>query len=273
MIRLIGYISLIAILVTPLTTLVGCYNSADKPVITDDLPAPNATVALLRSEILGTRPCLIAENVVIVGRIISSDDDSNFYRSIVVDDGTGAIEVMMGVSPLAADYPEGLNVALRLKGCYVGYLRGVVVVGTKAPEYESMDIGYLASNEAIDRVVVRGGSVDVVEPRTMNIASLTRDECGRLVRIEGLALEASTSIDTLQSETLYDACWRGYAMFRDEAGDSVAVYTRDYARYAEELIPHDTLSLTGVVQWARYDGGEECYQLKMRYGSDCEIYR
>lgn len=256
-----------------LTLLVGCYNNADKPIITDDLPAPNATVAQLRSEILGTRPRYISEDVVIVGRIISSDSDSNFYRSIVVDDGTGGVEVLMGVSPLAADYPEGLNVALRLKGCYVGYMRGVVVVGTKAAEYESMDVGYLASPEAIDRVVVRGGSVEIVEPRTKNIASLTRDECGRLIRIEGLTLAGSTSIDTLQSETLHDACWRGYAIFRDAVDDSVAIYTRDYARYAEELIPHDKLSLTGILQWARYDGGEECYQLKMRYATDCEIRR
>ena len=69
-----------------------------------------------------------------------------------------------------------------------------------------------------------------------------------------------------------DARWRGYALFKDGAGDSIAVYTRDYARYSEEYIPLDEVSLTGIVEWASYNGSKECYQLKMRYESDCVDY-
>lgn len=263
------YISTITALVSLLCLLVGCYNSADKPVLRHELPQPTTTIEHLRTHILGTAPKLIEDDVVIVGHVVSSDQEDNFYRSIVVDDATGAAEVMMGISPLAADYPEGLVVALRLKGCYVGYQRGVIVVGERAPDYESYDIGYLASREVIDRVVVRSDVVEVQPSRRLTISELSRNDCGRLVSVDGVRLVASSNVDTLGGETLYDALWAGYALFKSECGDSIAVYTRDYARFAQQNIPVEEVSLCGVLQWAPYDGQRECYQLKMRYVEDC----
>ena len=252
--------------------LVSCYNVADKPCIYPELPAPNTTIVTLKSHIVGTHAHVIEDDVVVVGRVISSDVEDNYYRSMVVDDGTAAVEVMMGISPLVANYPEGLVVALRLKGCYVAYQCGVAVVGTKAPDYESYEVDYLSSREAVDRVVVRGSDVEVQSPRRVAIRELAKGDCGRLVRIDGLHVVASTSIDTLAGEMLYDARWRGYALFKDVAGDSIALYTREYARFAEESIPLDEVSLSGIVEWGKYDGGVECYQLKMRYAKDCTLY-
>lgn len=252
--------------------LVGCYNAADESRISHHLPNATTTVANMRRDIVGAKPHLIDHDMVVVGSIISSDRDDNFYRSIVVDDGTGAIEVMMGIAPLAADYPEGLRVALCMEGCCVSYQRGVMVVGVQNPDYESYEIGYLASREAVDRVVVRGDDLALLEPRAVNISELTSAECGRLVRIDSLHLVATTSIDTLYGEVLADACWRGYSLFKSKSGDSIAVYTRDYARFAEGAIPLGEVSLSGIVEWAKYNGGEECYQLKMRYAEDCIEY-
>ena len=249
--------------------LVSCYNAADKPRIYPELPESNTTISTFRDYILGTHPHVVEDDVVVVGRVVSSDAEDNFYRSIVVDDGTGAVEVMAGVSPLAADYPEGLEVALRLRGCYAAYQRGVAVVGTKVEEYETYGVGYLASKQAIDMVVVRGDNVEVQEPRVKAIAELVPSDCGRLVRVGAVRLVGSTSIDTLAGDMLNDARWRGYSMFKNEAGDSIAVYTRDYARFADKHIPVEELSLCGIVEWAAYNGGKECYQLKMRYESDC----
>jgi hypothetical protein len=61
-------------------------------------------------------------------------------------------------------------------------------------------------------------------------------------------------------------------MFKDGDGDSIAVYTRDYARYAEHRIPIDSVNIVGILQWDSYRAGEECYFLKMRYEADCTMY-
>lgn len=252
-----------------LIMLVGCYNSADKPLISGELPTATTTMGRLRSDVVGSGNIYITDNVIVHGRVVSSDIEDNFYRSFIVEGIDGAVEIMAGVSPLDAIYPEGLNVALNLQGCYAGYSNGVLQIGIKAHIYDNYDVGYLASQELLDKVVIRSKDVAVIEPHKRHIDELKRDECGTLTEIDGLHLISATSIDTLVGETLSDARWQGYTLFKDDRGESIAVYTRDYAHYANNIVPNNTVAITGILQWAKYNGGKECFHIKMRYERDC----
>ena len=250
-----------------LLLLVDC--RADEPHISNSLPVATTTMKRLREDIVGNRSALIREDVVVEGYITTSDAEDNFFRTMVVEDGSSAVEVMMGINPLYRNYPEGLRVALCLKDCYAAYSYGVLQIGRKPEAYESYSVDYLGSREAADKVVVRGTELRDVEPVSLAIAELSSDYLGRLVSIDGVHLVASSTVDLDEGELLDDALWEGYAMFKDECGDSIAVYTRSYARYADEYIPSGELTLSGILQWGRYNGGKECYQLKMRYATDC----
>ena len=252
----------------PLLWVLGCSDMAE-PALGGSLPIATTTMEHLRNDIVGNRSALIGEDVIVEGYVISSDEDDNFYRTMVVDDGTAAVEVMMGLTPLHTAYPVGLRVALCLRDCYAAYSYGVLQVGRRAEEYENYAVEYLGSREAVDRVVRRGAEVGNIRAMRRKITELSDADLGRFVEIEGLHLVASSSVDTHAGEPLEDALWGGYAMFKDESGDSIAVYTRSYARYAENYIPSGEVTLRGLVQWGRYNGGRECYQLKMRYERDC----
>lgn len=247
--------------------LVGCYNSADKPRITPDRPTPTMTIARLH-DVVGSGGIVLDGDFVVEGRVVSSDVDENFYRTLIVEDGGAAVEVMAGMPCLSADYPVGLKVALCLDGCYADYGYGVLQVGRRGTGGYAVD--YLASPEAMDRVIVRSTDVAEVEPMSVTLANLSRAMCGRLVRVESLRLVAASSVDDKDS-TLSGARWAGYTLFKDERGDSIALYTRDYAAFADSIVPREDVTITGVVQWGKYDGGKECYQLKMRYAEDCVV--
>ena len=96
--------------------------------------------------------------------------------------------------------------------------------------------------------------------------------CGELAEVSNLRLIASTSIDTLRNESLANAKWRGYALFCDDENDTLLIFTRDYASYANNAIPHSIRALRGIVQHGKHRNGREYYQLKMRYGEDCTTY-
>ncbi|MBQ2364868.1 MAG: hypothetical protein II288_04790, partial [Alistipes sp.] len=98
------------IVLTYLTLLfVGCYNSADKVVVSgDELPQRTTTIEQLRALVGNKEYYPIEESVVVIGRVTSADSDDNFYGSIVVEDESSAIEVMVGLNTLSATYPEGL---------------------------------------------------------------------------------------------------------------------------------------------------------------------
>ena len=239
------------------TLLVGCYNSADKPHIDPMLPVPTTTIERLH-DIVGDGGVTLGENIIVEGRVTSTDADDNFYHTLVVESDGSALEVMVDFSPLWSRYPEGLMVVLCLDGCYADYGYGVMQVGRKGTGSYAVD--YIASPEAMNRVIVRSTDVAPIAPTTTTIAQLDRRMCGRLVRIEDLHLVASSTDD---------ARWEGYTLFKDECGDSIALYTRRYACFAEDCVPSANVDITGILQWGKYDGGKECFQLKMRYAEDC----
>lgn len=261
------YISCILILLI----LIGCVPVTDKFVNDGSLPDRTNSIDILRDDIVKYGGVTITNNVIVVGRVTSADSEDNFYGSVVVEDESGAVEVMVGTSNLEALYPEGLCVALYLQGCYADYSRGVLQVGSEAPEYEYYRVGNLMSPQRRDSVIRRSFDVRPIAPMECTIAELHRSMCGRLVKIKGVALDDSSSIDALTGEGLSRAIWRGYSMFRDAQGDSIAVYTSDYARYAEHRIPTDSVDIVGILQWDKYRASEECYYLKMRYEADCTL--
>ena len=239
--------------------LVGCYNATDKPVIDATLPHATTTIAHLRDVVVGTGGCILQDDFVVVGYVITSDCDANIFRTIIVDDGTGAIEVMMGLYDLGVSHPEGLLVALRLQGCYADYSYGVLQVGRKAHEYDPYAVEYLNSREAVARVVVCSDRVESISARRCTIGELAPSMLGRLVELEGLHLVDAD-----------DDVWGGYSLFKDRQGDSIALYTRPYATFADHPLPRDEVSIRGILHWGEYAGDTtECYQLKMRYEEDC----
>lgn len=252
--------------------MVGCYNNTDTPMLNAELPAANTTIAQLHSITSQLETSVIEHDVVVAGRVTTSDHSGNFYQTIMVEDSTAALELLVGGYSLSSQYPEGLLVGLRLKGCATEYRHGVLRVGSKANSYDSYDVDYLASRERIDEVIVRSLDVEPVTPQRRTITELDASACGRLTTIESLHLIHSTSIDTLRGETLDLARWSGYAMFVDSQSDTLVVYTSEYADYAEHHIPQSELSLTGIVQYGKHPNNREYYQLKMRYEEDARTY-
>ena len=66
----------------------------------------NTSIADLKALYTG-KPYHIEKDIVISGKIISSDISGNIYRSVYIQDETGAIEVKIGSTGLYNDYKLG----------------------------------------------------------------------------------------------------------------------------------------------------------------------
>lgn len=241
---------------------VGCYDTARPADISSSLPAANCDMATLQGLYDG-RTRQIEDDLLVVGRITSTDAGGNFYKSFTVEDGQGAVEVMAGLTRLDASYPEGAAVAIRLRGCALGCSRGVMQIGRMPVPGSGYATDYFPVRAILEEHVVRGDDIDRVEPRSAELRDLSCELCGCLVRIDALHLCRPRTDDGLP------ALWSGYALFKDAAGDSIVVYTRPYAVYADNRIPFGEVSLVGILQYGTAGGSRECYQLKMRYEEDC----
>ena len=257
MLRLVAIVALIL--------FVGCSSAADNNIIMEGVESATVTIGDLRRDVVGSVGVTLPEDCVVRGRVTSSDSEGNFYNQLVVEDDSGALMLCIALQHLDSYYPEGLDVSLRLDGLEANYYRGVLQVGTEALGYAG--VGDIESRQVIKRTIRRGESVEPLVPPVVAIENLSREACGRLMRIEGVVLVASTINGREQS--LGDAMWQGYALFKNEVGDSIAVRTSKYATFAQQRIPHEPVSLTGVLEWGSYDSGPECYHLVLRYNDDC----
>ena len=70
----------------------GCRDRFDVPDTPADVPAANITIASLHA-FLHAETVVVREELPVGGTVVSSDEAGNFYRTLVLDDGTGGAEL------------------------------------------------------------------------------------------------------------------------------------------------------------------------------------
>lgn len=133
------YLSLAAIALTAGASLTSCQNDFDLPPI----PEPeatmkaNTTIAELKSqywqdalnyyETVGTTAA--GEDVIVHGRVISSDATGNIYKSLVIQDETGALAFSVNQTGMNNTYRVGQEVVINLSELGFGKYAGLQQVG------------------------------------------------------------------------------------------------------------------------------------------------
>lgn len=236
--------------------LTGCYDARfGPPDAGPQAPAATAAIADLRAQYLG-KPFTVAGDFAVAGTVTSCDRAENCYRSLCIEDGGAALEVMVGLDHLHTDFPMGCRVTLRLQGLTVAESRGILQVGRPPAAGSGYAVDYLGSQAALDAALSRNGETLVpVEPAVRTLAQLTPQQCGTLVAIGALRYTP---------EDLSNPTWAGYKRFTDAEGRTIRTYVRTYARFADREVPVGPVALTGILQ---RDG--DGYLLKLRDETDC----
>lgn len=237
----------------------GCYDSRFGERGDDATPEPvTATIRQLREKFAGTT-FPVTGDIVVSGRVTTSDYDENFYRTFCIEEDGAGIEVMAGIDHLHNDFPEGCQVTLRLRGLALGESHGVLQAGRMPAAGSGFATDYIGSKAALDAAVTRNGeALKPIVPTLLSPGELTPERCGTLVRIEALSYTP---------EDLTPGTWAGYKRFTDDVGAAVYTYVRSYARFADDEVPVGRCTLTGILQ---YDAtGEGRYILKLRDENDC----
>ena len=152
-------------------------------------------------------------DVVVGGRISSSDQTGNFYKSFYIQDETGGMEVKIGKTSLYSDYKEGQMIYVKMAGLTLGEYgykdlknyddgpsggSGMVQIGYQyeylpgtEPEYET---SYLDATTIVNEHIYRGEIQEKVTPVVLEEADLPgrlstladNSAIGKLVTIKGL---------------------------------------------------------------------------------------
>ncbi len=229
--------------------LAGCYNDFDDPapakIYTDadfgNRLVPISTVLRLYNDRFGKNTVgeglEITEDYVIKGKVISNDAYGNIYRTMYIQDESGAIEVKLGISGIYNEYKVGQTVYVKTKGLVLGNYRYMLSLGMPSVD-DGYANGYMDVRTVIDAHVFKGERTRLTREDTLVVSSpsdLTDDDLGRLVRIEGLVSRYG-SVKINGSTDIYPS-------FLEQVG---TVYTNydyesviaDWKTYREALMQH-----------------------------------
>ena len=251
------------ILVLGAMLLVGCgYDSHTPPSDLFDTTVPNATIEALRY--YAEEGVEVAEEIVVEGTVVADDKSGNFYRAIVVEDSSGAVEVRLGLYDLGAHYPIGCRVTIEARGLAVAYYDGVLTLGREIYDWSGGRMEPIEPRDEISKRIEVTAKGTPPQPTTLPIGALTTEMCGRLTRVEGVhyvGQESSWGITDYGTESDRE--------FTDTSGAKILVRTSRYADFAEHNIPTEEVAITGILYTKRYKG-EDLFILKMRDLGDVE---
>ena len=163
----------------------------------------------------------------IKGRVSTTDQPGNFYKSLYIQDGTGGMEIKIGKNGLYNDYLQGQTLYVKLDGMWLGMYgyktgnyggMGMVQIGFKdsTGQYET---SYLEVPMLIEKHILRGDPSDISVPEPVVLASASLlpnpqsdtqksdPNIGSLVTLRGLQYAGETFvllyIDSNKDKTSY----------------------------------------------------------------------
>ena len=111
----------------------GCgYDDFGEPHPADETaPLPNMSVATLRERCAVGPVAFSGSGVVLSGYVTTSDRADNFYRMLMLEDNSGAVEVCAGLYDLHNDYPVGCRLTLSADGLTAALDDGLLRIGLR----------------------------------------------------------------------------------------------------------------------------------------------
>lgn len=251
---------LFAVLLLSVVVAGGCYDKHKEPSVLGADSIGNCEIARLRG-LCQTECRTITMDINCKGYVTSSDAEGNFYRTMVVEDGSGAVEIKLGTYNIASQYPIGTEVALSLKGTAIMVERGVVQLGLPPQSFDAspreMEVA-----EVIDKHIIRSGNSVNTTPLECEIKQINGSLCGRLICVERLHYMPP-------AEEEEAALLEGYHRFVDKEGNIIYLYTSEYADFAKLEIPRGATTLQGVLYYETVGRGKiEHFVIKPRFAND-----
>lgn len=236
--------------------LTACAENFHEPELTPESRQPTLTIAEMLALTDGDNALTFTDEHLIGGVVTASDESGNFYRTFILDDLTGAVEVMAGGYDLHTLYPIGRVVYISLRGLTLAKSNsGVYQLGFKALPSSGYTVDYIGHSALLDRYVSRVGMNYGFRYAESTIPELNDHLLGRLVTVYGLTLREGGETTWATVDGRYPKDIRA----TDPEGNWLYIYTSGYADFAGKTTPQGTVAISGILM----KNGNR-YRIKMR---------
>lgn len=198
------------------------------------------------------QPTEEGKNVLVKGRVISSDAAGNIYKSLVIQDETGALAMSINANSMCNQYRRGQEIVVNLTGMTIGKYAGLQQLGSPDDsEIYGAQTTFMAYNEFVAHSQ-KNGDPNLAEVDTTTVNSFSELTGGddvirkwqsRLVRFNncsfvdgGKETFASYKTTVSRSLTLSD-------------GQTLTVRTSGYSNFYATVLPEGKCDVVGILSY------------------------
>ena len=182
---------------------------------------------------------------VISGTVVADDSSGNYYKTMVIDDGTAGILILLDRSDYFRDYPIGRKVYIKLQGMAIGSYAGTMQIGGYVDNTVTpTEVGKIPSS-LISKYIVGGVYNLPVVPYNVSLADLanTYKWQSRLIKLSDIQFQPGDTSKPyadpvgLSSVNRYlEDCYSGTIIMR----------TSGYCSFAAKTTPSGSGTCTAV---------------------------
>lgn len=220
------------------------YNNFDNPPIDEPQAlTPTNTINELKS-MYASGGVVVNSDIIIAGKVISSDQEGNIYRSLYIQDNTGGIEIKINSSGLYNFYKEGQMVYLKCKNLKLGAYGGNISIGA-VPVDNNYENDFIPS-PIMENYIVKGAKENPVVPIVLKITELNKKYSNMLIKLNHVQfLESELKLNYADAENKLTR----NIILTDKDGNRLVVRTSGYARFAGMQIAQGSGSITGILTY------------------------
>jgi hypothetical protein len=210
------------------------------------------SIAYLKTLYTGA-PTEITGELHIAGRVVSSDVRGNFYKTLVLDDGTGGIEVKLDLEQIFKRFMIHTLVDVRCNGLWLGSSGGTLQLG--AEPYDDFQTQYIPEGDIPLHLASDSSFTDEVLPRELTIGMLSAGDISMFACFKGVQFVGEEQVLGWADATAEQDTDRHLV---DAVGDTLVVRTSRYADFAHRTLPSGSGYIEGVLGY--FNG---TYQLRV----------
>jgi DNA/RNA endonuclease YhcR with UshA esterase domain len=225
----------------------GCVDHEfDEPPQNGEDPAltANATVQDLRDKFTSGKFTRITEDWIVEAIVVADDESGNYYKTLVVQDETGGIDVKINANSLFQTFWAGRKVFIKAKGLVVSDYNELIQLGGSVGFEDGDSTLYSIEEWLIDDHIIPGTWNNDVNPPTLSLNEVDKTYMSQLVRFEDVQFSGTyingtyADAENLQSRNI---------TIQDCEGSTLLVRTSGYADFAGDTVNSKRGNLLGIV--------------------------
>lgn len=223
----------------------GCIKNFDQPPLNSGVDA-KATISIrqLRDAHIPGNFEKFTDNQIITGVVVANDESDNFYKSIVIQDSTAGITIRLDGLGLAADYPLGKRLFVRLNGLWLGEYGGMLQLGGAIDQSNPLFPELIPiPSPLFSKVILNGGIEKMPLPMLIRFEQLKDTMQSRLITIDSIEFTASDTAKTFSD--INNKATVSHTLRICNSG-SLYLRTSGFASFAAIKTPRGNGKITGI---------------------------